>query len=858
MSGTAKTTRTKTAEPAVVPFVLTGSQKPQVNTADSARKTAALPAAPMITPVVGDVAVLALGEAGEILAARDACPAVFGWEAPALVGQNVRVLLRGGLDNDVGRFLHRHRAGKNPTGTGALRVQVVRKDGSELPAQVTTLTWYWDTTEAKKADSSRLCWTAAFRDLSAEADSAPLVAANGSSTGEVAPGKAEPDRPKPAVLAPPVPPSRDGAREGDGQKKGPAAEQAATLELKQRIQELHEELSKTTGELADAKAEAGNLRSQDSELRAQLDAAREAAARAEAALREETVRREKLEERLQTLSANLKQEQAERSKRFEQELIGLRQERDELNHKLAAEQLVAGESTQRAEELEARLSRNAAEFERAKAELEKQTAEREQSESSWRNKLDTVWIEKKELEGACAGAVERSRRFEEELAALREEHDELIKKLAAEQQAAAASKQRAQELASRLSRNAASSDLARTGLEKENAERERADAEWRNKLDAATALQTQLEASLAEATEQNKRFEEELTVLRLERDEFQKRVKAEPQVAGASGQRAGELQRRIDQDAAELERLAAELEKQIAERERAEARGREQQDAAKALARKLEADWAGAVERNVSFEEELVELRRTRDELVLHLKTEQQTSADAARRAEELERRLERNAAELKRVSGEAERLRSEQERADSEWREQLEAAQALARKLDAAWTGATERSRRLEVETAELRQEREELLGKLAAAHREAADSMSRADDLESRAHRMAAEFERVTTEQEKQRAESGRPASESRAPREADLPPLRRDSNQLNGHGPPKPEDAATAKPGSRPMAADLRVQPATESERTQAGMGQASPRLPGQVHQYDFDHPTGKPAPREASSPRKRRQP
>src|SRR5437867_1435747 len=109
-------------------------------------------------PTTHSIAVLTLGEAGEILSAREACCAVFGRESSALVGQNVRVLLKGGLDNEVGRFLHRHRAGKNPTGTSALRVMALRKDGAELPAAVTTLTWSWDTTLKKKADASRLNW----------------------------------------------------------------------------------------------------------------------------------------------------------------------------------------------------------------------------------------------------------------------------------------------------------------------------------------------------------------------------------------------------------------------------------------------------------------------------------------------------------------------------------------------------------------------------------------------------------------------------------------------------------------------------------------------------------------------------
>ena len=814
-----------------------------MNAAASAEKTAAPPAAPKITPVVGDVAVLALGEAGEVLSARDACRSVFGWEPPALVGQNVRVLLKGGLDNEVGRFLHRHRAGKNPTGTSALRVLALRKDGSEISVQVTTLTWYWDTTVTKKADGSRLCWTAAFRDLSVEAKSAQKAAPDVRTSEAVAPGKPQADLPGPAA----VPPLLDLPLEHNEHKDGLVAEQAAMFELKQRIQELHEELSKTTGELAGAKSEAEKMGCRESELRAQLDTAKEAAGHTESALREETARREKLEERLQTLSSSLKQEQAERSKRFGEELVSLRHERDELNSKLAAEQQGAGDSTRRAEELEARLSRNAAEFERAKAELEKQTAERQRSESALREQFDTVWIAKLEVEGAWAGAVERNKRFEEELAALRREHDELNRKLEAEQKAAADSKQRAVEVASRLSRNAADSDRARTELEKENAERERVDAGWREQLDASEALKTRLETSLAGASEQTRRLQEELVVLRQERDALQTRLKSGQPTAGESGQRADELQRRLDQNAAELERLAAGLERQSAERERAEARGREQQEAAKTLARKLEADWAGAVERNVRFEEELVELRRNRDELAVQLKAEQQTSADTTHRAAELERRLERNATELKRVSTEAERLRSEQERADNEWREQLEAAKALARKLDTAWTGATERNRRFEGEAAELRQEREELLGKLATAHREAADSKARAADLESQVNRMAAEFERASGE-----------LDERRTPKEAEESALLPGLNQHNGHSTPKPDDSATARPSSRAKATGHPAQNATESERTQAEPDETTPRHPGQIEQYNFDHPISKPAPREASPPKKRRQP
>jgi len=213
MRGAARTTKTKIPEPAAAASVPSATQNPPMNPADSVGKIVAPPVAAKTTPAIDDVAVLALGEAGEILAARDACSAIFGWEPPALVGQNIRVLLKGGLDNDVGRFLHRHRAGKNPTGTSALRVLAVRKDGSEFPAQVTTLTWNWGTSVTKKADVSRLCWTAAFRDLGAEAKSPQHPATDARPSGEVASSKPEPDLPEPAAAPPPVLAAR-GSRRG--------------------------------------------------------------------------------------------------------------------------------------------------------------------------------------------------------------------------------------------------------------------------------------------------------------------------------------------------------------------------------------------------------------------------------------------------------------------------------------------------------------------------------------------------------------------------------------------------------------------------------------------------------------------
>jgi chromosome segregation ATPase len=148
------------------------------------------------------------------------------------------------------------------------------------------------------------------------------------------------------------------------------------------------------------------------ELQTSLEAAREAERAAEA-------RAEKLEDRLQNLVSSLKAEQAERGKRVEAELRALRGERDDLNARLANEQQDAVTTVRRAEELEEQLARNAAEAERAKAELARQNEAHQLSESEWKEQLDSAWSMKSKLEAECAGALERNKQVEEELAKLR-------------------------------------------------------------------------------------------------------------------------------------------------------------------------------------------------------------------------------------------------------------------------------------------------------------------------------------------------------------------------------------------------------------------------------------------------------
>ena len=589
-----------------------------------------------------------------------------------------------------------------------------------------------------------------------------------------------------------------------------STEQAAVAEWKQRNAELESSLLKTSSELGNLQTEArkqGEERGRlEFELRAQLDAAREKTGYAEAALKEETLRKEKLEERLQSLSNSLKLEQAQRSKRFEEELVGLRKERDELNGKLAAEKQAASGSAQRAQELESSLSRNASEFERAKAELDRQSAEREESESKWREQLDTAWVLKEKLEGAWAGAVERNKRFEEELAALRQERNELNGKLQAEKDAAEESRFRAREVENRLGRNATEFERAKSELEKQSAEWEAAESEWREQLQAAKTKKEKTERALAEATERSQRFEAELAALRREHDKLTAELETAQQAATAATRRAEDCQSRLTRNTDELARVRADLEKQDAEYQRSESRWREQLETAKAQKREVDASWESAVERTMRFEQELAGLRLERDELKGKLKTQQQETARLLRQTEDLESRLQRTTAEHDRVQAELERHNAERERSGSERSQQRETAKVLTRKLETARAGAVERNKRVEGELAEIRHERDELQDKLTAEHVVAAEFRKRAEELENRLAQHAGELQRVRMELEKQNTDRERLESEWRKRLQAPAPPKKSDG----------PSPGASGGSGGRRAEADLCQAPHISVER------------------------------------------
>ena len=117
------------------------------------------------------VSVLTLDESAKILSANKKCTSMFGWEGPALVGQNLKLLLKDGLEQDIAKLLQQQRAGDQSKVACPLLTVARRKDGTEFPVSVTTLTWSSDTTIMRRSDTPQFCWTAFIRDMAGGAGS---------------------------------------------------------------------------------------------------------------------------------------------------------------------------------------------------------------------------------------------------------------------------------------------------------------------------------------------------------------------------------------------------------------------------------------------------------------------------------------------------------------------------------------------------------------------------------------------------------------------------------------------------------------------------------------------------------------
>ena len=846
------------------------SLTPGIQGGETASSTIGLTSA--VGPEPSRVAVLTLDQTGRIASADETCAAMFGWKLADLVGQNAMVLLKDGLDNDLGRFLQRLKAAERHIESRALHVVGHRKDGTEFPASITPLTWNSDTTLTRRGDGSTFLWTAVFRDLSRSGNAPGQTAPDGQPAVQsaigLAPVGAAGDTWNPDRHATPqgtdeqtqkqiksasaeAPAENEAAREGlsaqirsdelELQQARAALEQATAErnQFAQQLQELeagrtdlekqllaeshtkdevlkssreiheqfesaraaaeraeaahqqetarsnqlenelarlrlaHEEISgrlaaekqaaeqagqrneqlenqlrSNAGDLELVKSDAGKHEEEharlEAELRAQLDATKAATERAEAALREEAKRNKDFEERLRVLCESLKAEQSERAKRFDGEVGRLWQAQDELQEKLAGEQQAAAESLRRAESLENHLRDRSSEVERVKAELEQQTAEQKRIETDWREKLQARDALTDKLEAALLAAEEVNRQSEQELTGLRREREELNAKLATEQRAAAESRQRVGDLERRLREN---------------------------------ALELQRVTAELKRSGQGKGFETELTGLHQMRDMLSLKLTAEQRTNAESKKRTDDLEGRLRTNNAELERVKADADKHAEEQARLESELQEKLSAAMTAAAQAETELEEKAAKCTEFEQELVGLRHTRDELDARLKSEQQAAAESKQRNSDLEKQLRQNAGELEQVRAAASKHAAEHERLEFEMRAQLESARTAAARAETSLKEEAARNRgfedrmrmfgnelrmeqsetirRFEKELADSSRLRHELEDRLAAEQRASAESKRRSAELEGKLRESAGELEHVKVDLSKKVAE-------------------------------------------------------------------------------------------------------
>jgi PAS domain S-box-containing protein len=720
------------------------------------------------------VAVLTLDETAKILSVNETCVTMFGWDDSALVGQNLKVLLKEdqapALQEHLGKVLRKQPTEDHNSLLCPLHLVGRRKDGREFPVSLTTLTWLSDTTLTRRADASHFSWTACIRDLEAAANS-QASAVTGLET--VNQNQAEPSM---TLIG--------GGLELEDAHPGL---QKANQNLQKRLQDISVEAARHREELTKREKEREDLSARIFTSEIELKQAR-------TELEQESAERKELEQKVRDLAATTAdlerqlaerrqseedllnrarqfreqrdevkavadsteaacQQEAARAHRFQEDLAGLQRAYDELQGKLTTEQQAAAESKRQTGALESLLQERAAEVERVKTDLENQIAERKRLEVEWcekfhnaetlTQKLEAAWREEADrsktfeerLRTLCNNLrveqSERTKRFDGEVAGLRQVRDELQSKLTAEHQVAAESTLRAEQLETRLRDSTAEVERVKAELEKQTSEQDRLQSEWREKLNTAEALTNKLEAAWVEAEERNRRFEEELAGLRQVRDELQGKLLAEHQAAAESRRRNDQLAIRVIENAAELERIKAELEK------------------------------AG---RNEHVEERLNTLQQLRDELGSKLTAEQQVAAESKQRSDEFEARLRQNTAELDRIKAEAEKYAEQQARLESELQAQRNAAKAAVEQAEAALNEKVAQCSQFESELSSLRQVRDELNGKLMAEEQAAAESRRRNEELEKQLRDNAAELERVKMDSDKQAEAQARLESELR----------------------------------------------------------------------------------------------
>lgn len=384
------------------------------------------------------------------------------------------------------------------------------------------------------------------------------------------------------------------------------------------------------------------------------------------------------------------------------------------------------------------------------------------------------------IEESRSGAPSSSRledvpQFQGSPAALRSANEELQKKLEAmavdawkKGQALAKAEKERDELAREAQARDTDLKQARSQLEQELEKRKRFEAQMRQ-VSAGKAQQAaeqnrhqdevvklyeqaRLAAERAEAARQQETaraegFKQALANLQLGYDKLNARVMTDQHGGADARRRVEELESIVRGTEAEVERANAELEK----RNRLEAQLQDQVRIAKAAADRAEAAYKQEVLRAERAERDLVNLRRSYDEVDAKLTAELHASAEVKRRARELETTARESAAEVERINAQLQRHNQERNRFGSEWQEQIDSATAAAERAEAAHKQEAARAARLERDLGSLRERFDEMGDKLSTEVHFSADARRRLKEFETSLRQNGAELERALAAREK-----------------------------------------------------------------------------------------------------------
>jgi chromosome segregation ATPase len=609
------------------------------------------------------------------------------------VGQHLRVLLREGSDEIIKRFLHQHQEIGNQL--MSLRVTAKRMDGREFTASVTRLTWTSDAVLKSKNAMAEGCWTAVFRELPPGSDvtNPPSLIPPEENPGATRILTRMEDvsqfQGSPAALrsANEELQKKLEAMAVDARRKGDACSNAEKErnEFAQRVQAAEAELEKARAtieqevtqrkllevELQEMVTSTTNLQKQLSDgrskdkisddVRKELSEAKLAAERAEAARQQETARADGLK----------------------QALTNLQHTYDEVNARVSVEKQLVAEAKRKVEELESVVRGTTAEAERANDELEKQLAARSRMQAEWQESVNAAARAATDrAEAACKQEAARADRSERELNSFRQRYDEMEAKVAAEAQAAADARRRVREVEGILRENSAEVERASAIVQKQNAERNRLQADWQDQINAAKSTAERAELTARQESTRATRLERDLTKFREEYDELESKLASEQEAVSELRRRIKELESSLRESNAERDRLSIDRDKYAHGRGAVESDLRAQLASAKSNAERAEAALKERGPQFTRLEEEVARARKEREEIQEKFAAEKEAFAKNKRRVKQLEKQLRESEEECAKAKAGLSGQSGGRSRGDTAYRRITEGSNDLSKEL--------------------------------------------------------------------------------------------------------------------------------------------------------------------------------